>query len=229
MQRPFGYLKPLESAGDFAGVTIRTPFSKTAYHLLRTLGARPVDMNSEGIDTAVYSGFVSGTGSLPTAREQFPQGAFTAGNLAFFPKVDVVVANSAAFARLSASQQALLRSAAGSTRSKTIALTNERSAGIEFCRAGGTLVTAPPSALRALRSRASLLLASMRRNALGCASLIAPYAVVMELAPRRSWRACGACLTHSRGGLPWSSLFSCRWEYKLDRVPQALGRPGIIR
>ena len=165
MQRPFGYLKPLEGPGDFAGLTIRTPFSRAAYALLRALGARPVDMNSEGLDSAVYSGFVSGAGSLPTARDQFPQGAFTVGNLPLFPKVDVVVANSAAFARLSASQQALLRRAAAGTRSETIAVTNERTAGIEVCKAGGTLVTASPSALRALRSRAALLLASMRRDA----------------------------------------------------------------
>jgi TRAP-type C4-dicarboxylate transport system substrate-binding protein len=164
MLRPFGYLKPLETPSDFAHLRVRASYSRATYDLLRTLGAEPVDLNAENLDTAVNSGFAEDAESLTTAREQFPKDAFTAGNVAFFPKDNVVVVNGDVLGHLSSGGQALLRRAAAQTRDETIAATDEGADAAAFCRAGGTVVTAPDSALRALRAKAAPLLAAMRRD-----------------------------------------------------------------
>jgi Bacterial extracellular solute-binding protein, family 7 len=157
LYRPFGYLAPLESPGDFAGTTIRTP--RATVRVLRALAARPVGLDAKG-DTVVSSGFdTSGT-----PGRAFPEDAVTAANVVLAPKIDVLAASSAAFARLRRDQRAILRRAALEARVEAIAATSERAAAAAFCRAGGTVVTAPPSALRELRTKTAPLIAELRRN-----------------------------------------------------------------
>ncbi len=164
LYRPFGFLKPLVTPADFVGVTIRAHFSTATYDLLKTLGARPVDLSVEHGDTAVYSGFGTGPQPLPTAKDEFPKDAYTAGNVALFPKIDVIAVSSAALGNLRAAQRETLRRGAAEVRAATIAAASERAAAAAFCSGGGTIVTAPASALRALRKKSTPILASMRRD-----------------------------------------------------------------
>src|SRR5207249_1905095 len=78
MERPFGYLKPLETPADFAGLSVRATYSRATFRLLRALGAEPVDLNAENLDTAINSGFAEDAQSPTKAREQFPANAYTA-------------------------------------------------------------------------------------------------------------------------------------------------------
>ena len=120
LQRPFGFLKPLVSPADFAAVKIRADSSRATRDILRTLGARPVSLDVAGSDTSVYSGFVNDAASLPSADDNFPQTAHTAGNIALFPKVDALVAATSAFGRLRPEQRAVLRRAAAEARAASI-------------------------------------------------------------------------------------------------------------
>ena len=163
LYRPFGYLKPLLTPADFAGVTIRADRDGATSNLLRMLGAHPVDAGLDSGDTAVHSGFVSGAESATTADDVFPQSAYTTGNIALFPKVDVLVASKRAFGRLRGSQREILREAAAVARAEAIAAGGE-SGLAAYCRDGGTIVRAPASALRALQAKAAPLLARMRRD-----------------------------------------------------------------
>ena len=75
-------------------------------------------------------------------RRRLPAGAYTAGNIALFPKVDVVVASTGAFGRLRPAQRAVLRRAVAETRAASTGAAGERAAAAAFCRAGGTIVRA---------------------------------------------------------------------------------------
>src|SRR6266511_2167041 len=119
--RPFGYLKPLVAPADFAGVRIRADPSRTTQEILRRLGARPVELASEGGDTAVYSGFEDDVELSPPARSAFPEEAYTAGNIVLFPRIDALVTSSPALRRLTVGQRAGLRRAAAGARAETIA------------------------------------------------------------------------------------------------------------
>jgi TRAP-type C4-dicarboxylate transport system substrate-binding protein len=163
LYRPFGYLKPLLAPADFAGVTIRAPASKPMHDVLRTLRARPVEIDAAGTDTVVYSGFVASPGSLQRANDAFPQNAYTAGAVALFPKIDAIVASDDVIGSLTMRQRALLRRAAAEVRRERIAVT-EQAAAAAFCAAGGTIVDTPAGALTELRQRTAPLLAKMRRE-----------------------------------------------------------------
>lgn len=172
LERPFGFLKPLLTPADFAGVRVRADSSRATRDLLRALGASPIGLQAAGSDTSVYSGFVDDAVSLPRAGDAFPRDTYTAVNAALFPKVEVLVGSSRALRDLRPSQRAILREAATRARAETIASGDESAAAAAFCRAGGTIVRAPSIAMRALRARVAPIVAAMRRDA-ATAALVA--------------------------------------------------------
>ena len=164
LHRPFGFLKPLVSPADFAGLAIRADSSRATRDVLSVLGARRVPLEAEDSDTSVYSGFVNDASSLPNADDDFPQAAYAAGNIALFPKIDVIVASADAFGDLRPEQRAVLRRAAVEARAASIPAAAERAAAAAFCRAGGTIVAATADEARALRTKVAPLLDAMRRD-----------------------------------------------------------------
>jgi TRAP-type C4-dicarboxylate transport system substrate-binding protein len=162
--RPFGYLKSLATPADFDGVRVRADPSRLTQETLRRLGARAVDLASGSGDTAIYGGFDDDAESSPRARSRFPRDAYTAANVVLFPLIDAVVASPRALGRLRAAQRTALERAAADARRETIAAWGEDAEAAAFCRAGGTVESAPPSALRALRARTAPLRAGLLRD-----------------------------------------------------------------
>ena len=168
LRRPFGFRKALVSPADFTGITFQAIRSEQTWALIRALGASPVDINGQAMDEAVAKGTVKGADStlVLAANGSLPRPGFTAGNLAFFPKVDAVVGNAAALKHLKPAQVSLLRHAAPFARAWAIAALTERKGRDAYCKAGGTVVTARPSSIAALRAKAAPLLAAMRADPL---------------------------------------------------------------
>lgn len=169
LRRPFGFDKshPLVSAADFDGAHIRAVYSRATYDLLRTLGATPVDLNGDDYDAAVTAGKVQGAeSSFAIANDGgVPAISVTAGNLAFFPKVDVLVANGAAVGKLlTPAQRQLLRRAAADTRSWWNASTSERRDAADYCAMGNRIVQAPAAAIEELRAKSAHLVELMSRT-----------------------------------------------------------------
>lgn len=120
------------------------------------------------MDQAVQDGTVKGADATLAlaAAGSIPAPGFTAGNLAFFPKVDALVANAAALGGLSSAQVSLLHEAAASARAWAVAALTERKGRDAYCKAGGTVVVAPASSISALRAKAAPVLAAMRADPL---------------------------------------------------------------
>lgn len=166
LRRPFGFEKPLAAPGDFAGIEISAISSRPTWLLLRALGARPVDLNGNAMERAVQNGTVKGVElSLALAADDGLR-AYTAGNLAFFPKIDALVGNAAALKRLSSDQESILTAAAASARSWAVSVLTEKHARDAYCKLGGTVVNAPSSGIAALSAKAAPVLAEMRRDPL---------------------------------------------------------------
>ena len=139
---------------DFRGITIRAPSSTAIRDTLRALGARAVDLTVRDVDTAVFSSFANDAQSLPSATDEFPSNVFTTADMSLFPRVDVFVASRAAVARLRPSRSG--RSCDGPLPTRERQRSPPRASASEaetFCKAGGTIVRAPASALPALRAR----------------------------------------------------------------------------
>jgi TRAP-type C4-dicarboxylate transport system substrate-binding protein len=163
LYRPFGFLKPLSSPADFAGVTVRAPRTQAIRELLRTLGAKPVDLEAAGTDTAVYPGFGLDTPGRKSS-DAFPENTYTASNVALFPKVDVIVASAAAVRRLTSTERETLRQAANDVRAEAVARNESHAARAAFCRAGGSIVEASSTEVQALRAHTEVLSRALEQN-----------------------------------------------------------------
>ncbi len=168
-ERVFGFLKAIEAPSDFTGVSIRVATSRTTSAVLRRLGAQPLDLDRGVGATAVYSDFRNDVVSGANATDTFPANAYTVGNAALFTKIDVVVVSGAAVAHLRTSQLSALRRAAAATRAEDAAADDEAQEAVAFCRAGGTIVTAPESAILELRRKTAPIVAAMRDPETGVA------------------------------------------------------------
>jgi TRAP-type C4-dicarboxylate transport system substrate-binding protein len=166
LRRAFGFKKPLGSLADFAGIRIRAIPSKATWTLLRALGAAPVDLNGDPFRNAVAKGRVQGAESslAVAADDDLLAKTFTAGNVAFFPKVDALVGNGAALAKLTSKQLSILRRAATHARSWAVSHLTERRARDAFCKGGGTIVNVPPRSIKQLQAKTAPLLREMRRD-----------------------------------------------------------------
>ncbi len=164
LYRPFGFLKPLLVPADFDGARIRADSSRTTRAVLRALGARPVDLDVQRGDTAVFSGFDNDAEIVPLSDDAFPRFAYTADDVVLFPRFAVVVASNRALRRLRGEQRRALRGAAAELTDPAGALAAERAAAKAFCAAGGTVVKAPRSALSVFRARTAPLLNSWKRD-----------------------------------------------------------------
>jgi TRAP-type transport system periplasmic protein len=168
LRRPFGFKHALITPADFAGIRFLASRSKTLLPLLRLLGATPVNLNGPAADQAVANGTVAGGDSTLAlqANAALPAPGFTAGNLAFFPKVDALVGNGRSLKRLNAAQLSMLRSAAATARNWALSHLTEAKGRDAYCKRGGTIVIAPESAIAALRAKAGPVLASLRTDPL---------------------------------------------------------------
>jgi TRAP-type C4-dicarboxylate transport system substrate-binding protein len=168
LRRPFGFAKPLMSPADFAGIRFGASRSRPLFRLLRALGARRVSLTGSAMEHAIAKGTLAGADSslILAADGAIPRPGFTAGNVVLFPKIDALVANSRSLKRLSSKQVSLLREAAASARAWAIGALTEQTGHDAYCKAGGTIVTAPAAAIAGLRAKAAPVLAAMRRDPL---------------------------------------------------------------
>lgn len=193
LRRPFGFRRALVAPADFAGIRFIASRSKTLLPLLRLLGATPVSLNGDAMNRAVAKGTVAGGDSTLAlvANAALPEPGFTAGNLAFFPKIDALVGNESVLRRLTAAQRTVLRQAAASARTWAMSHLTEAKGRDEYCKAGGTIVVAPASAIAALRAKAAPLLARLRSDPL-------TRTLLRELAGGGSGRGIARCVGSGR-------------------------------
>jgi TRAP-type C4-dicarboxylate transport system substrate-binding protein len=155
MRHPFGYDQPLLGADDYAGALIRTAHSATVEALFRALGASATDAYRTN-------------GDQRGAESQFsisPAGIAT-GNVTFFAKTDVLVADADARRRLRPDQWDVLRDAAAATRSWAIAQQpSDVEAALTFCGQGGRIVAASPEQIASLKEVGNRVVDDLRKDA----------------------------------------------------------------
>ncbi len=167
LRHPFSFAslaQPFLEPADFAGTTIRAVDSHVGWELLRAMGATPVFLDGygrlvvEGKMQGAESGFLQGAtlGFDPTATS----------NITFFPKYQVLVANTEALGQLSDEQRAILADAAVATRDHAIETrTSEAAAGEQWCSlAQGRVVHASPEGVTAFEAAAAPVYAEIEAD-----------------------------------------------------------------
>jgi TRAP-type C4-dicarboxylate transport system substrate-binding protein len=197
LRRPFGFRKALVSPADFAGIRFGASRTKALLDLLRVFGATPANYDSQAIEKGINNGTIAGADStLALAADgALPRLGFTAGNLAFFPKVDALVANASTLKRLSSEQVTTLRKAAASGRTWALRELTERKGRDAYCKAGGTVVIAPSSSIAALRAKAAPAVAAMRADPL-------TRTLITEIGGMVAAGGTVAPCSHAAGGAP---------------------------
>jgi TRAP-type C4-dicarboxylate transport system substrate-binding protein/sugar lactone lactonase YvrE len=135
LRHPFSLIpgQPILLPEDFTGLKVRAIPSEVTYALIETLGgnARLTDSDYQAAESGLRQG-ASLTGT-PTAT----------GNVTFFAKYRVLIANGPAFANLSEDQRTILREAAAATQQKAITeYLSEADAASAWCADGGSIVLA---------------------------------------------------------------------------------------
>src|SRR4051794_24300215 len=168
LRHPFGWDStggPLVRADDFQGASIWTLPSSLQSKVMETLGA-----------TAVYDEFpdkLAVAGKVRGAESGLAAGAYALGNgfptatsdVSFYPKYMVLVAEDAAWSRLTPEQQDVIRQAAVAGRDAAIREHKSDAANATaYCAAGGKVVLAGPENVATFQQAVTPMIARMRQD-----------------------------------------------------------------
>jgi TRAP-type C4-dicarboxylate transport system substrate-binding protein/beta-lactamase regulating signal transducer with metallopeptidase domain len=160
----FDFDSPFLSPEDFAGKTIRIIGSNVTSAMYDAFGAIAIVKEDWGAD--VEAGLIQGTELGLAQGFALPAPAVVAGNVAYYPKYHVLVANSASFERLSDNQQSILREAASIIQQQAIAEhPKEIDAATAYCKDGaGDIVLASDEQLAAFEEAVKPVYALMEQD-----------------------------------------------------------------
>jgi TRAP-type C4-dicarboxylate transport system substrate-binding protein len=158
-----GFRKPLASLRDLRGARIRTPSSRASDALFRALGAVPVHLAGPAFPMAVANGTVDGV-DASAGFAATVGGRFLTGNITLYTRANTLFAAAGRFARLTPSQQQVLRSAARRTLPFALATPPERGGLALFCASGGKVVTASDTAVGAIEQAAQPVYAYLEQD-----------------------------------------------------------------
>jgi TRAP-type C4-dicarboxylate transport system substrate-binding protein len=185
--------KPILAPEDFAGLTIRAIPSDVTYTLLETFGATPMfeDDGYRGIESGYSIIFLTRT---PAAT----------GNVVFFPKFQVVFANSEIFELLTEAQRTILQNAAAAAQQKAIAeQPGEAVAGTAWCENGGSVVMANDEQVAAFEAAAQPVFAQLAQDPFNAEMIAAIRELKAKTQPSAGAEACGPkAETWSEGPVP---------------------------
>ena len=158
-----GFREPLASLRDLRGARIRTPSSRASDALFRALGAVPVHLNGSAFSDAITSGTVDGVDASAGYAATIG-GRFLTGNITLYPRTSTLFASAGRFAKLTASQQQVLRSAARRTFTFALVTPPEPDGPALFCSSGGQVVTASEPAVAAIERAAQPVYAYLEQD-----------------------------------------------------------------
>lgn len=167
IRHPFGTHGPILGPADYRGAVLRSLPSKETYAVYRALGAKPGfwdgDVGRAKFEAGSIKIVESSFGLATTSTGGFLK--IGTGNVAFFPRMNVLFANQQAASMLSTAQRDILARAAVEAREQTIADQPKDSASAaQFCANGGRVVLASNADVAALQQAVAPFLADLARD-----------------------------------------------------------------
>ncbi len=211
LRHPFGFDGPLAELADYRDVTVRSALSSVTRDVFAALGAK---VSAEDPDATTMAG-VQGEFLLK------PNGV-GAANLTFFPKVNVLYANTDAFEGLPAQDQATIRAAATATRGWAREnVPGDVQAGKAFCQGGGVVTQATQAQVAALERTTSPVAKAIAQQA-GNAGVVRRITQLKAAlpAPERA-AACGQT-PGATAGAPGEAESALNGTYRYTITKQAL-------
>jgi TRAP-type C4-dicarboxylate transport system substrate-binding protein len=144
-------IEPIMDPGQMTGLTVRIPDSAMTREILTALGASPVQA-ADDFGSRVESCQIQAAESGLQQGQSLPVPPTFTGDVVFFPKFQILAANSAALAGLSEAQMDAIRGAAIAARDQMLAEhPSEATAAETWCANGGRVVLAGADGVAAFR------------------------------------------------------------------------------
>jgi TRAP-type C4-dicarboxylate transport system substrate-binding protein len=121
LRHPASFGEPLREPADFAGVGIRAPLSELSWEILEALGATPLDVSDEELQTLFGEGRLGGAETSAAHLSSLRYRGVMTGNLTPYAKANVLVANSETLEALTDEQRDVLGHATDATLEHSIA------------------------------------------------------------------------------------------------------------
>ena len=191
LRHPFalGTHAPYLTPGDFRGANILVQPSALSRSLITTLGGTLYVDGDRDADAA--SGLLQGAESGLLQGPTLPGHPTATGDVTFYPKFQVISANTAKFDGLTIEQQDVLRAAAAETQRLTIAAhTSEADAAAAWCADGGTVVLAGPDGVDAFETAAKPVFDAISQEPLTATLITDIQALKATTAPAPGATAC---------------------------------------
>jgi TRAP-type C4-dicarboxylate transport system substrate-binding protein len=156
LRHPFGFVSPMVALADYHHALIVTPYSRTGSRLFHELGA----------DVTEYPRPGPPRGGVESQFSRAPAGAnYATGNVTFFPRTDVLVADQDVRNRLRDDQWAVLVAAAADTREwQGAQQPSDFEAAADFCARGGKIVAASDTEIAELAQGAAPVTGWLRQD-----------------------------------------------------------------
>ncbi len=156
-------IDPITRPGQLVGRNIRVPDSTMTTEIMTALGATPVAADDFG--TRVASCQIQAAESGLQQGQSLPGPATFTGDVVFFPKYQILAANSAALAGLTGPQQEAVGQAAIEARDAMLADHPSEAAAAEvWCAQGGRVVLAGDDGVVAFREALRPMLEQLRSD-----------------------------------------------------------------
>jgi TRAP-type C4-dicarboxylate transport system substrate-binding protein len=217
LRHPFGFSHPVRGPADYRGQTIRIATSNTVAAMYAALGSKVTDANPNASkQAAVESGYV-----------QDPDGIAT-GNVTFYPKVNALVVNSRALARLDRRQVTVLERAAAATRAWAISMQpSDLAAARAFCARGKKIVLASQADIAALERATQPVVAELRRDALTSSLIDAIGALKQHTPAPTGTPSCAGKPAPASGTTPAGERHAIDGVYRYVVTERALRHFGV--
>lgn len=232
IRRPFGLMSPVLGPEDYAGKGLRSLRSEETYDVFEALGAKPGFWEGDEMEAKTKDGSVSILeSSFALAGNVVDDPAIGTGNVAFFPRTNVLFVNSAAAKRLSDDQRAILESAAAKARDESIAAEpTEAAAATDYCASGGRVVLATEMQRAALRAKVASYVAQLEADPVVKAELAAIRDAVAATPDADPVKACEPGDDPSTGLTPWSVSTDASpidGTYRVEIIDDDLSAVGV--
>ena len=192
IRHPFGVKGAILGPEDYRGAGLRSLPSKETYAVFAALGAKPGLWDGEEYQAKLEDGTIKIVeSSFALAGGVIVRPATGTGNVAFFPRMNVLFANEQSIGNLSTAQRDVLDRAASEAREQAITdAPRDSFAATRYCAEGGRVVLASEADVAALQEAAAPYLATLEQDPATRDALTAIREIVADTADPDPVSAC---------------------------------------
>jgi TRAP-type transport system periplasmic protein len=168
LRKPIGVTGPIVRLADWRGITFGTLMSNGQADAIRALGATPAQVfgtqREEALDRGMIQGFEFNLSNYSDPK--WPHLApYVTANVNLWPQMDVLLANPASLAALSADQRGWLEEAARDAAAESAALADTDAHAVgDACGSGARFADASPADLTALEAAFAPVYANLQQD-----------------------------------------------------------------